>query len=594
MRPCPILSVVVPGYNNSDLSFQVITDILRTADYGKHEFELIFVDDGSSDDTPQRVTSFGNEVRYIRHEENRGVSPAWNTGIKAATGDFVAILNNDVRISDEHWMTKLVGAIQGRKAIAGPELVNFNAASEYNGQNVPYLNGWCYIFPRRIFAEIGLFEEAFAPASFEDVEFCSRAVAHGYDLVQVDLRMQHSYSKTVLKYLRDRMASLNERNRRIWLERMAATDLPRMRIVFDCPGNMRGGWTPTSLEDRGIGGAETAITLLVRELASRGHEVLLFNDIPNSITVNRNISYHPRSLLPGFLDCDAFVTFRCPSEYISQTTAKTRIFWSCDQQTSGDWRKEIFPHVDKVVTISDYHQQYMIDRWHSNPDDTVVIGCPIAHWNYEPHADKDPNQFIFCSVPGRGLEYMATVMRNIRKQLPDAKLTITSDYRLWGVPEPRNDEYRVQFRNEEFLGMVSKADLIRLQNLSMAYPYPCTYEECFCIAVAECAAAGAIPISTNIGAVAQTIGESGYIVGPPTDDFAHRVADQTLSVYGKPDLMRKAIEESWRWSAVTIGSLWENLLYGDTVPQHRSPSVPTTYSYKTESGDITSNKTTPV
>lgn len=575
MRPCPILSVVVPGFNNAHLSAQVIQDIKDTADLASDEWELIFVDDGSTDDTEQRCNISG--VHYIKHPENRGVAPAWNTGVKASTGDYVAVLNNDIRIKDGNWMTKLINAVRHATvpghAIAGPELVNFNSATMFEGRNVPYLNGWCYLFPRRLFAEIGLFDEAFAPASYEDVDLCARAVSVGYELVQVDLRMQHSYSQTVDKYLREKMPGLNARNQAHWLSKMPSLLRPRLTIVFDCPGNMQGGWTPRALEDKGIGGAETAITLLTRELANRGHVVKLFNDVPERSTLEwgngLRVDHYPRRELPEHLQCDVFVTFRNPSQYLIQSPAGLKLFWSCDQQTSGNYTTDIFPHVTGTVCISDYHAMYLHQRWGLQAERTVVIGCPINHADYEPHADKDPLQFIFCSVPRRGLEYMPTVMREIRAALPDAKLTITSDYRLWGQAHPLNDEFRLMLRGEDFRGMVSREELIKLQNSAMAYPYPCTYEEAFCIAVAECAAAGAIPITTDIGAVAQTVGASGVIVGPPTADFAQRIAKATIELYGKPELMRRAIEDSWRHSVVTVASTWEKLFYSNL------PDMPT-------------------
>lgn len=594
MRPCPVVSVIIPALNNSDLSSQIIQDILRTADLPPEDYEIIFVDDGSTDDTEQIIKQYA-KVQYIKHPENRGVSPAWNTGIKAAIGDYCIIINNDVRITDNEWMSKTVNALSHSKCIVGVELVDFNAASLYKGKNAPYLNGWYYAFPRRIFSEIGLFDESFAPASYEDLEYCTRATMHGYKLKTINLRMQHAYSKTVAKYIsRERMVNLNARNREIWLNKMDEMDKPALKIVFDAANNMEdiGGWGPTSLEDKGLGGAETAFTLLTRELASRGHHVLVFNAIREP-AMTEDVYYYPRKMLPELgLDSDVFIAFRAPSEYLQSSKARQKIFWSCDQSTSGDWSRDIFPHVDEVVCISDYHRDFM--KSHFGIKLTVVprvIGCPVRHWDYEPHADKDENQFIFCSVPHRGLAYMPTVMREIRKALPEAKLTITSDYRLWGAPDPRNDEFKPLLAAENFLGMVSRADLVQIQNKSMAYPYPCTYLECFCIAVAECAAAGAIPITTDIGAVKQTVGDSGYIVGPPDGSFAQQVAAKTLEVYGKPELMRKAIEESWKWSVVNIGTQWEDLMYsGLNLPKEESHHEPVYTVTVLPSGDILNNR----
>jgi GT2 family glycosyltransferase/glycosyltransferase involved in cell wall biosynthesis len=564
VKPFPTTSIIVPTYNRSDLAAQVLEDITR---HLEPDTEILLVDDGSTDDT-QAVAARYPHVTYLKHEENRGVSPAWNTGIKAATGDYCVIVNNDVRINDDRWCSKLIESVKGKKAIAGPEIVDFNSASHYKGRNMRYINGWMWIFPRRFFAELGLFEEAFAPASFEDVEISTRAQFAGYTLEQVSgIRAQHAYSQTVNRFLLHRMPELNMRNRDIWLKKMDVLDRPRLKIVIDCASNGR-KWGPTTLEEEGLGGAETALTLLTRELVSRGHKVLVFNDATttNGDDNGTGVSYHHRSVLDKEgLDSDVFIAFRCPSEFLRKSTAKAKIFWSCDQQTTepATWERDLFPYVQTTVCISDYHRAFLSRRFGKPINDFEVIGCPVRAWDYEPHLDKDPNRFLYCSVPHRGLDYMPMVMRELRKALPEAILTITSDYRLWGANEPRNEEFRSNplLAKEEFLGKVSRDELIRLQGLAMAQPYPCTYEECFCIAVAECSTAGAVPISTAIGAVPQTVGDDSRIVGPPIDDFAQRIAKRTLELHGDRNAMRTVVEQSWRHSVVVVGSKWEELLY---------------------------------
>jgi glycosyltransferase involved in cell wall biosynthesis len=61
-----------------------------------NNLEIIVVDDASSDDTPDVVKAFQDQrVRYIRHDTNRGGSAARNTGIRIATGEFIAFLDDD-------------------------------------------------------------------------------------------------------------------------------------------------------------------------------------------------------------------------------------------------------------------------------------------------------------------------------------------------------------------------------------------------------------------------------------------------------------------------------------------------------------------
>lgn len=89
----PLVSVVIPTCNRAALLTRAIQSI-RQQTYGN--LEIIVVDDASSDDTWKIVGSFADpRIRYIRHDTNRGGSAARNTGIRAASGEFIAFLDDD-------------------------------------------------------------------------------------------------------------------------------------------------------------------------------------------------------------------------------------------------------------------------------------------------------------------------------------------------------------------------------------------------------------------------------------------------------------------------------------------------------------------
>ena len=89
------VSAVIPAYNAGKYVGRAIESVLaqtRKAD------EIIVVDDGSTDDTAEVVERFGDAVRFIR-QENAGASFARNTGIEAATSDWIAFLD-----ADDEWL----------------------------------------------------------------------------------------------------------------------------------------------------------------------------------------------------------------------------------------------------------------------------------------------------------------------------------------------------------------------------------------------------------------------------------------------------------------------------------------------------------
>lgn len=86
-------SIVIATYNRGYILPEALTSVFQQT---YDDFEVIVVDDGSTDDTQDIVGRFSaHEIRYIRHQANRGVSAAYNTGITAATGEFVGILDSD-------------------------------------------------------------------------------------------------------------------------------------------------------------------------------------------------------------------------------------------------------------------------------------------------------------------------------------------------------------------------------------------------------------------------------------------------------------------------------------------------------------------
>jgi len=91
----PTVSVIVPTYNRAHLLGRAIKSVL---DQTYQDFELIIVDDASTDNTKEVVKCLDDpRIRYVRHEENRGGAAARNTGIKTARGQFIAFQDSDDR-----------------------------------------------------------------------------------------------------------------------------------------------------------------------------------------------------------------------------------------------------------------------------------------------------------------------------------------------------------------------------------------------------------------------------------------------------------------------------------------------------------------
>lgn len=85
------VSVIIPTFNRAQLLLQAIESVLQQT---YRDFEIIVIDDGSTDDTAHCVGRFGSAVRYTR-QENRGVNAARNRGLSMSSGRYLALLDDD-------------------------------------------------------------------------------------------------------------------------------------------------------------------------------------------------------------------------------------------------------------------------------------------------------------------------------------------------------------------------------------------------------------------------------------------------------------------------------------------------------------------
>lgn len=87
----PLVSVIIPTYNRGWIIKEAI-DSVRAQDF--EDFELIVVDDGSTDNTPEVLDAYRGTINVFR-QKNKGVSAARNRGISEASGRFIAFLDSD-------------------------------------------------------------------------------------------------------------------------------------------------------------------------------------------------------------------------------------------------------------------------------------------------------------------------------------------------------------------------------------------------------------------------------------------------------------------------------------------------------------------
>jgi GT2 family glycosyltransferase len=203
-KTAPRVTASVLNYNGRELLEAMLPTLLAQR---YEDFEVVVIDDGSSDDTLEYLRQHWPQVRVEANGENLGVAVSLNRAVQAAHGEYVALLNNDLEL-EPNWMSALVRALdehpeaasatgklldyhrRDRLEAAG-DLMRWSGMSGHRGQDA--LDGTDYeepaavfspcagaaLYRRSTFDQIGFFDEEFF-AYLEDVDWGYRAQLAGF------------------------------------------------------------------------------------------------------------------------------------------------------------------------------------------------------------------------------------------------------------------------------------------------------------------------------------------------------------------------------------------------------------------------------
>jgi GT2 family glycosyltransferase len=205
MAHSPLVTTIVVNWNGRAFLEKCLSS-LRAQTYQPHE--VILVDNGSTDDSLDYVAATFPEVRVIRLPDNRGFAAANNVGIREATGQYVALLNNDA-YAEPGWLAQMVEAAEQQTDVnaAGLALDWAGFCWEWCGGQIDDLNessisecfgpsGAAALYRRQMLDEIGLFDEEFF-AYAEDADLNWRALRAGWRCLYVPgARVYHITSAT--------------------------------------------------------------------------------------------------------------------------------------------------------------------------------------------------------------------------------------------------------------------------------------------------------------------------------------------------------------------------------------------------------------
>lgn len=203
----PKVSIIIPVFNNVCLTVKCIKSIFEKI--SSVPFEIIILDDCSSDNTFDIIKNIKG-IRYFRNRENLGFLKNCNNGFNYSRGEYILFLNNDVEVHDL-WLDSLLNTFLqcDRVGLAGSKLVYpdgrlqeaggivWRDASAWNWlhkknphhpaanyeRDVDYVSGASIMIPRKLFAQLGLFDERYQNSYYEDTDLAMAVRQAGFRVV---------------------------------------------------------------------------------------------------------------------------------------------------------------------------------------------------------------------------------------------------------------------------------------------------------------------------------------------------------------------------------------------------------------------------
>ncbi|MEP6686584.1 MAG: glycosyltransferase family 2 protein, partial [Verrucomicrobiota bacterium] len=213
----PLVSIVIPTRDWVHLLEACVTSILNKTTYP--DFEIIIVDNGSRDSAALAyLAAVAREprVRVLRRDEEFNYSRLNNVAVQSSEAEFVALVNNDIVVSTPEWLDEMVGrAMSPEVGAVGPRLLYPDGRIQQAGvilgaglhgvaevahrglprddpgyfgragcaQELSAVGAACMVVRRKVYLEVGGFDEERLKVAFNDIDFCLKLRARGYRII---------------------------------------------------------------------------------------------------------------------------------------------------------------------------------------------------------------------------------------------------------------------------------------------------------------------------------------------------------------------------------------------------------------------------
>jgi glycosyltransferase involved in cell wall biosynthesis len=298
-------------------------------------------------------------------------------------------------------------------------------------------------------------------------------------------------------------------------------------------------WSPFSLNEGGIGGSETALVHMARELSNLGHNVEVYSDIDKEGYYDgvKYVHYDAIDLLckdenavPA-VECDIFVSSRKLNVFEANIKAAKKILWLHDT-TAGAAIPVVarnLSRADLILCVSKWHARLIRFNYpFYDPDRILATRNGIDPDLFREEPVKEGQRLIYSSSPDRGLSVAMLLFERIRKEVPEAEFHVYYGFHNIKKLAEKTDAQTGKSEALEHMrvleekakntpgviyhGRVSQAEVAKAMLAAKVWFYPTWFEETSCITAMEAQAAECTPVTSKLAGLEESV-HHGFLYG---------------------------------------------------------------------------------
>lgn len=311
-------------------------------------------------------------------------------------------------------------------------------------------------------------------------------------------------------------------------------------VVYYC-GMTTHEWNPEMAKTKGIGGSEEAVINLSKEWVKQGYNVTVYNSCGTEQMICDGVVYKPFWEFNIKDKQDIMIVWRHP-KILDYDLNVGKIFVDVhDVIPKGEFNEKRLEKIEKILLKTNFHRSLFPNV----PDEKIAVipnGMNFDLFNQD--IKKDPMLLVNTSSPDRSMDVLPELFMRVKKEVPEARLKWAYGWDIFDNSYQDNSQMMewkkkiVKSMNEagiEDMGRLSQEECAKLYLEGHILAYPTEFAEIDCITVKKAQACACFPITTDFGALEESVQYGIKIHSPKTKDnwvrngkFSYGIEDEEV------------------------------------------------------------------